>query len=804
MRRVGARQGMDHHDRARSDPSRRFELLRLLGQGDMGAVHLARDRLLERSVALKRVVALDERAAEQARREIRCLARVRHPNVVALLDAGRGEVHRSSLAEQFDSQDELERDDLDGVGRATLESGPGEPFWLAMDYVPGESLRAWIDRGPHPWSTVLARLLPLGEGLAAVHRAGVLHRDVKPDNVLLDEDGRAVLIDFGLARRLDEPDDGDERAGTVAYLAPEALLGHSRDARADQFSYCSLLFEALVGHRPFADRTATLRGELRPVPRGKVANRPAIPRALITTLIRGLAPTPEQRFADVDALVSALHDAVDHHHGARRRGIQRLSIGSSLIFAGLLGLWFGHPRPADQASACERDTAAIDRVWSDEQRGRVASRIRPDDLALLDDWARRWRVASERSCTDEDDQTLAEVARLARRRCLLGQLAEFETTLGWLASREPTAADRAGEVGFAGLPIPERCLELGRDSLDSISSARLDEQVHTLTKLLADDQIDEARALATELRDTTAGLGGAPRHRAEALRALAVIARSEGDLAGATRQLDAAVTAAVQANDDGLFASLLIERVALEGELGRFEGLAAEAALAAVMLAQTGSSTLELAELRRTEGEALIRWPERRALGITRLHEALALLESTPRESKGRSGDPAFELARAHTHAALGRAELLDDRPEQAREHLEAALDTFSVRLRRDHRARLDTERALALAEIATGSSDVALDRHMRMIMGLDRRFGRDDRRIADACFEASEALREVGQIAEAQTRMAEGIARLETIAEVDSEQLNYYYRSIATLLRELGDEYAANDYERRIRVHGG
>ena len=217
----------------------RFEIEEVLGRGAMGVVYAARDPQLGRRVALKLLHA--DRAGDASGTllaEAQTMAQVAHPTVVAIYDVG------------------------------ALADADGEVY-VAMELVTGQTLRAWLDREPRPWRVVVETVLGAGRGLASAHRAGVCHRDFKPENVLIGDDGRPRVTDFGMARAAARPGGavGDvartqtSMAGTPAYMAPELFAGAPSSAASDQFSFCVSLFEALFGARPFegADLDALLR-----------------------------------------------------------------------------------------------------------------------------------------------------------------------------------------------------------------------------------------------------------------------------------------------------------------------------------------------------------------------------------------------------------------------------------------------------------------------------------------------------------------------------------------------------------------
>jgi serine/threonine protein kinase len=279
----------------------KYRLDRMLGAGGMGAVWDARDTDLDRRVALKvlrRDYGGDGVSRGRLVREARAMARLRHPNVITVFDA------------------------------ATLD---GRDV-ISMELVVGETLASWLDRAHRP-GEIVATLLAAGRGLAAAHAAGLIHRDFKPHNVLVDDSGRVVVTDFGLARGVGEavpdtvsdlpsaPGDQDPHAahgaldspltatgavlGTPAYMAPEQLAGLVADERADQFSFCVTVWEAFAGRRPFPDDTlpaiaiaALASGERRDAER--------VPRRLRALLVRGLDLEPTARWPSMDALLRAI------------------------------------------------------------------------------------------------------------------------------------------------------------------------------------------------------------------------------------------------------------------------------------------------------------------------------------------------------------------------------------------------------------------------------------------------------------------------------------------------------------------
>jgi predicted Ser/Thr protein kinase len=279
----------------------RYVIVRRIGSGGMGVVLLAHDPELERHVVIKllrsELIQGSPEDRDRLLREAQAMAKVSHANVVPIYDVG---VH---------------------AGRV----------FLAMEYIDGWDLAAWLRESPREVADVLAVFLAAGRGLAAAHRAGLVHRDFKPHNVMIGRAGEVKVTDFGLARaqhsHLPAPDPAPAPAprttpsgellqspltrtgmlvGTPAYMAPEQILGENVDARSDQFSFCVALFEALYGVRPFHGRTpeeqfeSTLKGNV------EIPARAGVPAHVPGVLRRGLAVSPGTRFATMEDLLGEL------------------------------------------------------------------------------------------------------------------------------------------------------------------------------------------------------------------------------------------------------------------------------------------------------------------------------------------------------------------------------------------------------------------------------------------------------------------------------------------------------------------
>ncbi len=301
----------------------RYEVLGRIGSGGMGVIYSAYDSALGRKLAVKLLNPSGGRrqdARNRLLREAQALARLSHPAVVHVYEVG-----------EFEDQ-----------------------VFIAMEFVEGTTLRKWQSSGERSWRAILGAYKAAAEGLAAGHAAGIVHRDFKPDNVLVGTDGEVRVIDFGLARTEAEvPTRGQEAQvlpvdselaltktgtlmGTPAYMAPEQFKGDTADARTDQFAFCVALYEALYGYRPFAGTTIhqlaanVLTGSVEAPPRYT-----DVPERMYRVLLRGLEVDPVERYDDMSAVVG------DLPAGGSRIWLWSLGVLGVLvaIALGSLGAW---------------------------------------------------------------------------------------------------------------------------------------------------------------------------------------------------------------------------------------------------------------------------------------------------------------------------------------------------------------------------------------------------------------------------------------------------------------------------------
>ena len=330
----------------------RYFISRQIAEGGMGRVLLGYDETLSRKLAIKLWRPQASRGEDlRARmlREAQALARLSHPNVVHVYEVGD---HRDLL-------------------------------YLAMEYVEGRTLREWVKQDRPELPRIVERYVQAGQGLAAAHRAGVLHRDFKPDNAVVGDDGRVRVLDFGLARAASEgPTPGPmptgdallqpitttgAMLGTALYMSPEQWQAQAADARSDQFSFCVALYAAVHGAPPFPANTAQALKEQ--VLGGVVAappERSRVPGRLRRALLRGLDRDPRRRFADMAALLAEL-ERVRRGRPLAWLGLGVLALG---VGAALGGRWSVADEPVSP-DMCAGGAARVSAVWGGERRAAV-------------------------------------------------------------------------------------------------------------------------------------------------------------------------------------------------------------------------------------------------------------------------------------------------------------------------------------------------------------------------------------------------------------------------------------------------
>jgi len=727
-----------------------------LGSGGMGVVYLARDLTLHRRVAIK----LHRRSGGDAERylaEATALARIGHPAVVAVYRAG---IHEGQV-------------------------------YIAMEHVAGGTLRDWLAT-PRPRREVLDRFAEAGRGLAAAHAAGLVHCDVKPDNLLLGDDGRVRVADFGLARvRGDDPDGGARTTGgTPAYMAPEQRRGEQVGPAADQFAFCAALWDALTGEPPFGrDDPAAIAAR---IAGGPAEPRVRLPGRLRRLLIRGMSADPAGRFRDMDALL----DALDRIRRRPRWPLLAAGLATAAVVVVLLALPHGE-RPDPCAGAGD----PIDRIWSLDRRSSLAAALgdpaRPWTVAQwhriegeLDGFADGWRrnrVASCREAAGERPEAAA-----ARGLCLDRQRDRFRAVVSALAVRggDPEAAPRAVDM----LPPVDQCATVN------------------------------PQALPPAPADADAGLVAAARAVIGRAQVLIRLGRHH-DAAPLVDQLDT-----LTGHDGATDAAIALTRASLALGQGR-EQAAAEASRAAYLGARRHHHTEVAIDAAGVLAEALVgqgkpgdaaTWAELSLAeaepygAADHLEIAISALASV-RQAEGRYQEA---LALRRRQIALIRAARLDHgvrlidaldllaqaedeagEPASAVTHYREALERVDATLGPDHPARGRLLANLGLARAATGDYRQAED-ELRRALALAERDHPGGEEVAYALLNLGVALGGLERHDEAIAGYRRALAILEARLGPDHPDVALVLNSLGVSLVERGQRADALDsYQRALAI---
>ena len=406
----------------------RFVVLDRIGAGGMATVYAAYDPQLERKVALKVFHDADAGAndprSQRLVREAKVMARVAHPNVATVFDAGV----------------------LDGR------------VVIAMEYAPAGTLRDWLAAAPRGPTEIVDAFVQAARGLAAAHAAGIVHRDFKPENVLVADGGRVLVTDFGIAGDAAGPAT-DGVAGTLRYMAPEQLRGAALDARTDQFSWCVCVFEALCGAHPFVGESAVeLAQSILEGARRAAVPAPRRAAALLPVLNRGLAGEVDRRYPTLAELVAAI---------AQRRRRRRMGFalaGVVLAAAGGSAAWIAARGPAAPAP-CGEVASELAGVWDVPRANALATAFTATGAPYaaatftsvhrnLDAHANAWLAMRTEACEATHVRHVESERWLADRyRCLDARRRELDALIGVLATPEAAVVERAHDAVAKLTPV---------------------------------------------------------------------------------------------------------------------------------------------------------------------------------------------------------------------------------------------------------------------------------------------------------------------------------------------------------------
>jgi tetratricopeptide (TPR) repeat protein/predicted Ser/Thr protein kinase len=534
----------------------RYMVFDQLGQGGMGVVLAAYDTRLDRRVALKllRPQEAPERSTSdgEARlvREAQAMARLNHPQVVAVYDAG------------------------------PLEDGA---LFIAMEYVEGQTLRRWCEQQRRPWREVLEAYIAAGKGLAAAHAAGLIHRDFKPDNVLVGNDGRVRVTDFGLARANPGPSTPEQipaslssetwgssltvpgtLMGTPKYMAPELMRGEPAGLRSDLFAFCVSLYEALYGQLPFPAESmaeyykARKEGRVTPPP-----PQSEVPAWVARAVIQGLQADPNQRPASMEALLATLQDDPEVKRRDWRRGV---ALGSAAVMLVGLAAW-GWARQSAREPVCGRVERRLDGIWDASVKQRVRESLlgtglpyAPDTAervsAWLDGYAQRWVKQGTELCEAGQAAQLPRLAAL-QESCLARRRSRLRATTELMARGSDKELMEKAAQAVQSLPPIEDCADARaltaaapppEDPTVRAKVEALQEKEDRLEALQEAGKYKEGLEAGEALLREVEPVGHAPLH-AQVLYQLALLRDATGDYNGAEELARQALAASARGRD---------------------------------------------------------------------------------------------------------------------------------------------------------------------------------------------------------------------------------------------------------------
>jgi tetratricopeptide (TPR) repeat protein len=708
----------------------RYRIEHELGAGGMGIVYAAFDPELGRTVAVKLLHDTDPAIQERLRREAQTMAQLAHPNVVAVHDVGV----------------------VDGR------------MFVAMERVAGESLARWLVQ-THTTAEILDAFRAAGRGLAAAHAAGIVHRDFKPENVLVGTDGRVRVGDFGLARPTGASGSQaaaetgavaqattDAIVGTPYYLSPERVRGRPADAASDQFSFCVALYTALYRERPFDGTSLRELADNAEAGRIREPSRTrGVPRRVQRAVRRGLAGDPRARFPSLEALLAEL---------APPRRVLRIAlpVAGAIAVASVIAAWAG-AHAADPDRRCTGAAEEIASAWNPQRRAALEQAFAASHLpfaaaasrelvAVFDRYATRWIAGYTDACRAthvRGDQTGAMLDR--RMSCLARRRQELAAHVDALTSSDPSVVAHAVEVADR-LGDVSACADLAALSqavppADLATRARMDAVAQDLAVARAQADtghyktaIEAARRVAAIARS----LGYRP-FEAEAELVQGDIERSLGETAHARATLEAAVWSAEAGRADDIAARAWVDLVVVvgydEADHARGEELAQRASAA---IARLGGNPEIEAWFEQAQGAI--------AGDQNKLDEAVQHYEKALKLEEQQFGPDSRAVAMALGNLAL--AVMLQGHTDRAIELNERALAIYQHTVGPDHPSVANVLHNLGNAHFDAGDYPRA-EKELRQALAIrEAAFRPTHPDIATVLSDLSRAVRRQGRLDEA------------------------------------------------------
>jgi serine/threonine protein kinase/tetratricopeptide (TPR) repeat protein len=780
----------------------RYVIVSRIGAGAMGVVYAAYDPELDRKVAVKllRGDRLEGEKADEARariaREAQAMAKIAHPNVATVHDVGTY----------------------------------GDAVFIAMEFIDGSTLTAWLER-PHTRKEILAVFVQAGRGLAAAHRAGLVHRDFKPDNVMIGPDGRPRVMDFGLARSSASEGEVETHAessgesiagslslseeqltqtgalmGTPAYMAPEQHLGGVIDHRSDQFSYCVALYEAVCGQRPF--RGANVPALAFQVSSGKIAEPPrdvALPRWLRGVLWRGLSPKPDDRFPDMNALLAHL----EHDRSTVRRSLPFVALAG--LGLGIAGFAVARSGDVDQCSGASKH---LEGVWDDarEQEMRnamgstgvgFASETSDRVAARIDAYVEDWVATREQACRTHQRGESSDTLLDREMTCLNERLVEVRALVDVLVEADADLVSRAVEATARLTPIDhcrdvEGLLAAVPPPDDPRVAAQLEQLRPRIAKVLALDRagrFKEALALAHQVLEEAQGLGYRPL-TARVRSTVGELQGEMGNLDDAEQNLLQAFWEGVSSHADNVATNSAASLASLySDELGRPDDALLWAEHASAFEARKGGDEGDEALMRLAKGNAYF------AKGAhDRAREEYARALEAARAVHGNDHPVIAAILNnlGNVHEAMGELE----RAKQLHEE--------SLRLKEEILGPKHPDVAFSLHNLANlayrdGDFDTAREYHLRALAIREAALGPEAMEVATSLTALAVVLGEAGE----RDRAIETLRRAREILEagdgVDNPAFGVVLNNLADLELQAGHlDEARVAYERALKLFEG
>jgi tetratricopeptide (TPR) repeat protein len=821
----------------------RYLVIDVLGSGGMGVVYAAYDPELDRKLALKllhgrRVLegaeprvrgkvmhalfgdapppAVPGSEGDKGRllREAQAAAKVNHPNVVTVHDVGEHEGH----------------------------------VFIAMEFVDGSTLKAWTAAEARPWHAVVRVMLQAGEGLAAAHACGLVHRDFKPENIMIDGTGRARVMDFGLVRSDNDSEQTSEmrptqdalgmaltRAGAVvgtpAYMSPEQYAGGPVGKASDQFSFCVSLWEAICGQRPFAG--SSIAELAAAVTEGRRTSPPAdvrIPAHVRRVLDRGLQVDPEARYPTMHALLGDLA-----RDPARTR--RWLFAGAAVVAVGATAIGVREVEHRRVAARCRQEGEAIAEIWGDDARDRMRTAMVDTKLPFaanlfdrvqpwLDAHAQEWADARTEACLAAAHHP--DGAAQQTKNCLDERAAELEAVVAMYSRPNPDrlegAVTNASQLDPIASCTDPRQLALWEPPPQDPTKAAAAEAVYRrfvrASKLDAAGESDEALALLEGASDEAASLD--QRVLAGRILHLVGVAQQQtGEYAAAEETLGEATMMLVRAGRDDYAAdsALLLAFVVAEHQSRPAEGLVWGRWAEALLDRAGDGDGLRAAELNTRLGviasnrgdfdEALRRYERGLELSeslVGTAHPRIGIALNNLGSIHSKLGHDAIAIDLYERALSVSRSALGEDHPDTAlplnniakihwrggrlgaaKAAMERSLAIQEAALGRDHPQVGVSVGNLGIIQRELGDDAAALHSHERAVDILQRRLPDDHPALGNALLNLGDTQRERGDLEHAQANHERALSVLERALGPDHVDVAAALTAIAIDLRAAG-----------------